>query len=59
MGRRGRKRQLVVEDEYWALVLAGVRPRSRRRWNACPPQPWRQTLDRAVRQLRILNLAPG
>ena len=24
MGRRGRKRQLVVEDEYWALVLAGV-----------------------------------
>jgi hypothetical protein len=37
MGRRGRKRQLVVEDEYWALVLAGVRTRSRRRWNACPP----------------------
>ena len=24
MGRRGRKRQLVVEDEYWGLVLAGV-----------------------------------
>jgi IS30 family transposase len=24
MGRRGRKRQLVVEDEYWALVLEGV-----------------------------------
>lgn len=24
MGRRGRKRQLVVEDEYWALILAGV-----------------------------------
>jgi hypothetical protein len=23
MGRRGRKRQLVVEDEYWGLVLAG------------------------------------
>ena len=23
MGRRGRKRQLVVEDEYWALVLDG------------------------------------
>ena len=25
MGRRGRKRQLAVEDEYWALVLSGVR----------------------------------
>src|SRR3954467_5984099 len=24
MGRRGRKRQLAVEDEYWALVLSGV-----------------------------------
>lgn len=24
MSRRGRKRQLVVEDEYWALILAGV-----------------------------------
>jgi IS30 family transposase len=27
MGRRGRKRQLVVEeeeDDYWALVLGGV-----------------------------------
>jgi hypothetical protein len=24
MGRRGRKRQLVVEDEYWALVMDGV-----------------------------------
>lgn len=24
MSRRDRKRQLVVEDEYWALILAGV-----------------------------------
>jgi transposase, IS30 family len=24
MGRRGKKRQLVVEAEYWALILAGV-----------------------------------
>ena len=24
MGRRGRKRQLAVEDEYWALILSGV-----------------------------------
>lgn len=24
MGRRGRKRRLDVEDEYWALILAGV-----------------------------------
>jgi IS30 family transposase len=24
MGRRGRKRQLGVEDEYWSLILAGV-----------------------------------
>ena len=24
MGRRGRKRRLAVEDEYWALILAGV-----------------------------------
>jgi len=24
MGRRGRKRQLLVEDEYWKLILAGV-----------------------------------
>ncbi len=24
VGRRGRKRQLVVEDEYWQLILAGV-----------------------------------
>ena len=24
MGRRGRKRQLVVEDEYWALVMDGM-----------------------------------
>ena len=24
MGRRGRKRQLEIEDEYWQLVLAGV-----------------------------------
>jgi hypothetical protein len=24
MGRRGRKRPLAVEDEYWALVLSGV-----------------------------------
>jgi Helix-turn-helix domain len=24
MGRRGRKRQLVAEDEYWSLVMAGV-----------------------------------
>lgn len=24
MGRRGRKRQLEVEDEYWRLILSGV-----------------------------------
>ena len=24
MSRRGRKRQLTVEDEYWALLLAGI-----------------------------------
>ena len=24
MGRRGRKRQLAVEDEYWRLILSGV-----------------------------------
>jgi len=24
MGRRGRKRQLAVEDEYWQLILSGV-----------------------------------
>ena len=24
MGRRGRKRRLGVEDEYWAMILAGV-----------------------------------
>ncbi|MEO7422779.1 MAG: hypothetical protein ABIU87_10345 [Ornithinibacter sp.] len=24
MGRRGRKRQLAVEDEYWKLLLSGV-----------------------------------
>lgn len=24
LGRRGRKRQLAVEDEYWKLILAGV-----------------------------------
>jgi hypothetical protein len=24
MGRRGRKRQLGVEDEYWRLILSGV-----------------------------------
>lgn len=24
MGRRGRKRQLGIEDEYWRLVLGGV-----------------------------------
>ena len=24
MGIRGRKRRLVLEDEYWALILAGV-----------------------------------
>ena len=24
LGRRGRKRQLVVEDEYWGLILDGV-----------------------------------
>ena len=24
MGRRGRKRQLAVEEEYWALVLSGT-----------------------------------
>jgi len=26
MGRRGRKRWLSVEDEYWKLILAGVGP---------------------------------
>jgi len=26
MGRRGRKRHLSVEDEYWRLILAGVGP---------------------------------
>ena len=26
MGRRGGRRQLTVEDEYWALVLSGVAP---------------------------------
>ena len=24
MGRRGRKRQLAVEDAYWQLIMAGV-----------------------------------
>jgi IS30 family transposase len=24
LGRRGRKRQLAVEDEYWGLILEGV-----------------------------------
>jgi transposase, IS30 family len=24
LGRRGRKRQLAVEDEYWKLILDGV-----------------------------------
>lgn len=24
MGRRGRKRRLGLEDEYWQLILAGV-----------------------------------
>ena len=24
MGRRGRKRQLGIEDEYWRLILGGV-----------------------------------
>jgi len=24
MGRRGRKRRLGLEDEYWHLILAGV-----------------------------------
>ncbi|WP_103938416.1 helix-turn-helix domain-containing protein [Thermomonospora echinospora] len=24
LGRRGRKRQLELEDEYWRLILAGV-----------------------------------
>jgi hypothetical protein len=24
MARRGRKRQLGVEDEYWRLVLGGI-----------------------------------
>lgn len=24
MGRRGRKRQLAIEDEYWRLILSGV-----------------------------------
>ena len=24
MGRRGRKRQLAVEDKYWQLILSGV-----------------------------------
>ena len=26
MGRRGRKRWLSVEDEYWKLILAAVGP---------------------------------
>ena len=25
MGRRGRKRQLGIEDEYWRLIFGGVR----------------------------------
>jgi hypothetical protein len=24
LGRRGRERQLEIEDEYWKLILAGV-----------------------------------
>ncbi|MEX5263377.1 hypothetical protein RF640_05005 [Kocuria sp. CPCC 205231] len=24
IGIRGRKRRLVLEDEYWALILSGV-----------------------------------
>lgn len=24
LGRRGRRRQLAIEDEYWQLILNGV-----------------------------------
>lgn len=26
MGRRGRKRQFGIEDEYWQLILGGIAP---------------------------------
>src|SRR5215207_3314956 len=69
VGRRGRKRQLGVEDEYWALILAGVGTveacrvvgigrKTGYRWRAerggLPPRRLAET-DRSGRYLSLLE----
>ena len=57
MGRRGRKRWLSVEDEYWKLILAGVGPiEAARRIGIARTTGFRWRAERGgVAPLRILE----
>lgn len=68
MGRRGRKRQLLVEDEYWKLILAGVGRSRSAGWSGSLGRPaiggepneaafhrcgWPRPADRGTRYLSL------